>query len=93
MLSHVAADVLIMGTGGITAAGLSNTNTLVAGSERKMIEVSRRVIVVADHSKFGQQAMAHLTSLDAIDVVVSDQDLPPEYQKMLEKHSVELVLA
>lgn len=93
MLAGVAADVLVMGTGGITEAGLSNTNTLVVGSERKMIEVSRRVIVVADHSKFGRQAMAHLTSLETVDVIVTDQDVPPRFEKLLEKCGVELVLA
>jgi DeoR family fructose operon transcriptional repressor len=93
MLTRVAADVLVMGTGGITEAGLSNTNTLVVGSERKMIEVSRRVIVVADHSKFGRQAMAHLTPLETVDVIVTDQPVPPRFEKLLEKCGVELVLA
>jgi DeoR/GlpR family transcriptional regulator of sugar metabolism len=93
MLTRVAADVLVMGTGGITEAGLSNTNTLVVGSERKMIEVSRRVMVVADHSKFGRQTMAHLTPLEAVDVIVTDQELPPSFEKLLEKCGVDLVLA
>jgi DeoR/GlpR family transcriptional regulator of sugar metabolism len=93
MLTRVAADVLVMGIGGITEAGLSNTNTLVVGSERKMIEVSRRIVVVADHSKFGRQAMAHLTTLETVDTIVTDQELPPRFEKLLEKCGVELVLA
>jgi DeoR family fructose operon transcriptional repressor len=93
MLSRVAADVLVMGIGGITEAGLSNTNTLVVGSERKMIEVSRRVIVVADHSKFGRQAMAHLAPLEAVDTIVTDQNLPPRFEKLLAKYGVELIVA
>jgi DeoR/GlpR family transcriptional regulator of sugar metabolism len=93
MLTRVAADVLVMGIGGITEAGLSNTNTLVVGSERKMIEVSRRIVVVADYSKFGRQAMAHLTSLESVDTIVTDQELPPRFAKLLEKCGVELVLA
>ena len=93
MLTRVAADVLVMGTGGITEAGLSNTNTLVVGSERKMIDVSRRVIVVADNFKFGRQAMAHLTPLETVDVIVTDQELPLRFEKLLEKCGVELVVA
>ena len=57
MLAAVAADVLVMGIGGVTADGFSNNNTLVVGSERKMIDVSRKVIIVADSSKFGRPAM------------------------------------
>jgi DeoR family transcriptional regulator of aga operon len=66
---------------------------LIVGSEHKMIEVSRRVIVVADNSKFGRQAMAHLTPLENVDVIVTDQELPPRFAKLLEKCGVELVVA
>jgi DeoR family transcriptional regulator, fructose operon transcriptional repressor len=93
MLRSVAADVLIMGIGGITRAGLSNSNALIVGSERAMIEVARRVVVVADHTKFGRQAMVPLAPLDAVDVVVSDGALPSEYRQLLEQAGVELLVA
>jgi DeoR family fructose operon transcriptional repressor len=93
MLNAVRADVLIMGIGSITEAGFSNNNTLVVGSERKMIEISSRVIIVADHTKFGRGAMIPLAPLDVADVVVSDRDLSPEYRTMLESHGVGVLLA
>ena len=93
MLSGVTADLLIMGIGGVTAEGFSNTNTLVVGPERKMIEVSRKIIVVADHTKFGRRAVLHLAPLDVADVVVSDTDLADEHREMLSVHAVELLLA
>ncbi len=93
MLSHVSADLLIMGIGGITAEGFSNNNTLVVGPERKMIDCARRVVVVADNSKFGRGAVIHVASLDAADVVVSDSGMPPEYQEMLRAHNVEVLVA
>jgi DeoR family fructose operon transcriptional repressor len=89
MLQSVAADVLIMGIGGITETGLSNSNTLIVGSERKMIEVSRKVIVVADHSKFGRSAMVHLATLEQVDLVVSDQELAPKFKDLLENRGVQ----
>ena len=93
MLSAVTADLLIMGIGGITEAGFSNNNTLIVGPERKMIEVSRKVIVVTDHTKFGRGAMIPLAPLDVADIVVSDTALADEYRQMLEKHQVEVLLA
>ena len=92
MLSGVAADVLIMGIGGVTADGFSNGNSLVVGSERKMIEVARKVIVVADHTKFGRNAMIHLAPLDVADYLVSDVGLAEEYQEMLREQGVEVLL-
>lgn len=93
MLAGVAADVLIMGIGGVTDAGFSNNNSLIVGSERKMIEVSRKVVVVADHTKFGRPAMVPLAPLSAAGVVVSDTGLAPEFQEMLRGRGLTVVLA
>jgi DeoR family fructose operon transcriptional repressor len=93
MLEGVTADVLVMGIGGVTEAGFSNNNSLVVGSERKMIEVSRKVIVLADHTKFGRGAMIPLAPLDVADILVSDKDLAPGFQSLLRAHGVEVLLA
>jgi DeoR/GlpR family transcriptional regulator of sugar metabolism len=92
-LAAVAADVLIMGIGGVTGSGLTNNNALVVGSERKMIEVSRRVVIVADHTKFGRAAMFPLAPLSAAHVVVTDDGLEPRYREMIESQGIRLVLA
>jgi DeoR/GlpR family transcriptional regulator of sugar metabolism len=93
MLGNVAADILIMGMGGITANGLSNSNTLIVGSERKMLEVSQKVIVVADHTKFGRNAMVHLAPLETADFIVTDNFLGSDYHTLLRAHNVEVILA
>jgi len=93
MLSAVAADVLVMGIGGVTADGFSNNNTLLVGSERKMIEVSRKVIIVTDSSKFGRSAMTPLAPLDVADVLVSDAGLSGEHRLMLEAAGIAVVIA
>lgn len=92
VLSSVTADVLIMGIGGVTADGFSNGNSLVVGSERKMIEVARKVIIVADHTKFGRNAMIRVAPLDVADYVVSDAGLAEEYREMLRGQGVEVLL-
>jgi len=93
MLGAIRADAVIMGIGGITDAGLSNNNTLVVGSEQKMIEVASRVIIVADHTKFGRGGMIPVAPLTAAHIVVSDAELSPEYVAMLREHGIEVLLA
>ncbi len=93
MLQSVKADLLIMGIGGISRNGLSDSNSLIVGSVRKMIEVSRRVVIVADHTKFERDAMVHLAPLDEVDVVVSDHELSREHQDLLRDHGIEVLLA
>jgi DeoR/GlpR family transcriptional regulator of sugar metabolism len=93
MLGNIRADAVIMGIGSITGTGFSNNNTLVVGSEQKMIEIASRVIIVADHTKFGRGGMIPVAPLSAADVVISDKELAPEYIELLRANGVEVFLA
>jgi DeoR/GlpR family transcriptional regulator of sugar metabolism len=92
MLGAIRADAVIMGIGSVTAAGFSNNNTLVVGSEKKMIEVADRMIIVADHTKFGRGGMFPVAPLEAADVVVSDMELSREYIEMLRRYNIDVRL-
>jgi DeoR/GlpR family transcriptional regulator of sugar metabolism len=93
MLGAIRADAVIMGIGGINEAGFTNNNTLVVGSEQKMIEVASRVIVVADHTKFGRGGMIPVAPLSAAHVVVSDAGLDREHVTMLRENGIDVLLA
>jgi DeoR/GlpR family transcriptional regulator of sugar metabolism len=93
MLSAIRADMVIMGIGGVTESGFSNNNTLVVGSEKKMIEVADRLVIVADHTKFGRGAMFPVAPLEAADVVVSDSILEEDYIDLLRRHEIDIRLA
>jgi DeoR family fructose operon transcriptional repressor len=93
MLSAIRADTVIMGIGGVTESGFTNNNTLVVGSEQKMIEVAGRLIIVADHTKFGRGGMIPVAPLTAAHLVVSDAELASNYVEMLRSNGVEVLLA
>lgn len=93
MLGAIRADVLIMGIGSVTASGFSNNNTLVVGSEQKMLGVAAKTIIVADHTKFGRGGVIPVAPLSAAHVVVSDSGLAAEYVEMLRGSGVEVLLA
>jgi DeoR family fructose operon transcriptional repressor len=93
MLSAIRADTVIMGIGGVTESGFTNNNTLVVGSEQKMIEVVSRVIIVADHTKFGRGGMIPVAPLTAAHLVVSDTGLSAVHVDMLRDNGVEVLLA
>jgi DeoR family fructose operon transcriptional repressor len=93
MLGLIRADVLVMGIGSVSEAGFSNNHSLVVGSEQKMIEIAGRVIIVADHTKFGRGAMIPVAQLEAAKTVVSDSDLAWEYVELLRGKGVEVLLA
>ena len=93
VLSSVTADMLIMGIGGVTESGFSNSNTLIVGPELKMIQAARKVVIVTDHTKFGRGSVIQLAPLAEADIVVSDTGLATEYQELLKAHTVEVLLA
>ena len=93
MLHSVSADILIMGIMGVTKSGLSDSNSLIVESIRAMIQCARKVVIVADRSKFGRDAMIHVADLADIDQVVTDKDLDQESRQMLKDNGVECLLA
>src|SRR5262245_59525483 len=52
-LRKIHARRLVMSVGGITEAGLFNSNSLLVETERQMLEAADEVIVVADSGKLG----------------------------------------
>lgn len=93
MLHTVSADILIMGIRGITEAGISDCNSLIVESLRAMIKAVRKVVVVADHTKYGRDALIRVATLNEIHQVVSDKELPSNFQRVLEARNVACVLA
>ena len=63
------ADATILSARGVTASGIFNHNEQIAGINRKMMEHSDRVILIADHSKIGVTAMNRVCALDKIEAL------------------------
>lgn len=93
MLHSISADVAILGIRGISREGLSDTSALVVESIRAMMKCAQRVIIVADHTKFGRNAMIHVADLTELDQVISDRELAPEHCQLLEELGISYLLA
>jgi DeoR/GlpR family transcriptional regulator of sugar metabolism len=87
-LKNINVSRLVMGTGGVTADGLFNSNALLVETERQMIAAAERVTLVVDSSKFGQRALTHLCSLDAVDEIVTDDGVSEEWVRTLESKGI-----
>ena len=80
---------LIMSVGGITEKGLFNSNALLVETERKMMESAEEVMVVTDSSKLGHSALAHICGLDAVDRLVMDSGISPEWRDTFRQAGIE----
>ncbi|RPI91153.1 MAG: DeoR/GlpR transcriptional regulator [Planctomycetaceae bacterium] len=92
-LSQISVRRLFMSVGGITPRGLYNSNTLLADTERAMLNAAEEVIVVTDSSKLGHSALAHLCELGRVDRVVVDAGITCEWKSIIEDAGVSLTIA
>ena len=66
-------DLAFVGANGISADfGLSTPDPAEAAVKRAIVEAARRVVVVADTSKFGVESLVRFAALDEIDMLVTD---------------------
>jgi DeoR/GlpR family transcriptional regulator of sugar metabolism len=87
-------DVLFMGVHGMTEdAGLTTPNMLEAETDQALIAAAERVVVVADHTKWGVRGLSRIAPLGAADVLVSDTGLPRDARVVLGEHVERVVLA
>src|SRR5262245_46149974 len=90
MMQDVHVHQTVMSTGGITAKGLFNSNLLLAETERQMMRCADEVVVVADHTKIGKQALAFLCELSAVDTLIVDAKATEEQRQLVGAAGVRL---
>ncbi|HEY7329003.1 MAG TPA: DeoR/GlpR family DNA-binding transcription regulator [Gemmataceae bacterium] len=93
MMEDIHVHQLIMSCGGITSKGLFNSNLLLVETQRQMMRCADEVVVVADHSKVGRQALAFLCNLTDIDTLVVDNRLSAAQRELLRQNDVRLLMA
>lgn len=74
-LRGLHADVALLGTHAVTGTTLTETSLEVAAMKRAMIAAARRVIVLADGSKFGSPAFCTICEATEIGEIVTDDGI------------------
>jgi DeoR family glycerol-3-phosphate regulon repressor len=87
-------DYGIIGISGIDLDGtLLDFDYREVRAARAIIENSRKVFLVADHTKVGRNAMVRLGSIEEIDALFTDSTPPSELVEVLNRAEVELHVA
>jgi DeoR/GlpR family transcriptional regulator of sugar metabolism len=95
MIRQVNATKVFLGADGLSInLGLTTPNLEMAVIERSMIQYTRgKVIVMADHSKFGLVAGMSVAPLKHIDVLITNRKISEDFQKNLDLMGVQVVIA
>jgi DeoR/GlpR family transcriptional regulator of sugar metabolism len=93
-LQQLHLDVVFMGVHGMQErGGFTTPNLLEADLNRLFVRSALRLVVVADHTKWGVLGISTIAGLANADVVVSDEHLPAEGVAAIERSGTDLVLA
>lgn len=87
-------DQLFMGVHGVDLdAGFTTPNLLEAEMDRALISAARRVVVVADHSKWGTVGISTIAELGEVDEFICDDGLGADAQTKLCERMTRLRIA
>jgi DeoR family fructose operon transcriptional repressor len=75
-LREVCVDVAFVGTNGLSLArGLTTPDQSEAAAKRAMVAAGRRVVLLTDSTKVGDDHFHRFASVDDLDLVITDTDL------------------
>jgi len=93
-LRSLHVDVLFMGVHGMSAdAGFTTPNLLEGETDQAHLTSAERVVVIADHTKWGVRGLSRIAHLNEAHVLVTDADLPGEAHAILAEHIDEVIVA
>ncbi|MEU6820498.1 DeoR/GlpR family DNA-binding transcription regulator [Streptomyces atriruber] len=91
---EIRADVLFLAANGFSAdAGLTTPDLAEAAVKRAAIAAARRVVLLADSAKHGQEHFARFGDLADVDLLITDTGLTDDDAAAIERGGTEVVRA
>ncbi|MET9363735.1 DeoR/GlpR family DNA-binding transcription regulator [Streptomyces sp. NPDC006632] len=89
---EIRADVIFLGANGFCAAhGLTTPDLAESAVKRAAIGAARRVVLLADSTKHGQEHFARFADMADVDVLITDRGLAPEDVAVIEAAGTSVV--
>jgi DeoR/GlpR family transcriptional regulator of sugar metabolism len=87
-------DAVFLGVHGMAdGAGFTTPNLTESETNRALVEAGRRLVVLADHTKWGTVGISTIAGLNEADIVVTDDGLPEHAREILAEQVGELMIA
>jgi DeoR/GlpR family transcriptional regulator of sugar metabolism len=86
-------DLLLLGVHGISVrAGFTTPNLMEAETDRAMVGAARRLVVLADHTKWGTVGLSTIARLGDADVLITDSGLDDDARTTMTEEVGELIV-
>jgi DeoR family deoxyribose operon repressor len=94
IIKKIRTDKVFLSAGGIDEKlGLTCYHDFHVVIKRALMESSKKIILVADSSKFGTVTPSFYADLTEIDALITDSNIPEKYRSVLATLGVELIIA
>ncbi|MCX5604150.1 DeoR/GlpR family DNA-binding transcription regulator [Streptomyces phaeochromogenes] len=91
---EIRADVVFLAANGFSIEhGLTTPDLAEAAVKRAALSAARRVVLLADSAKHGQEHFARFGDLSEVDLLITDSGLSPEDATAIERGGTEVVRA
>jgi DeoR/GlpR family transcriptional regulator of sugar metabolism len=91
-LNELRVGKAIMGIRAIDLeSGLTNDYLPETQTDRKILSISREVVLVADHTKCGRTSSVFLAPLTVVNTFVTDNQAPPEFLESLRQLGIKVL--
>jgi DeoR family transcriptional regulator, aga operon transcriptional repressor len=85
---------LYLGVDGIDFEfGITTSNSMEAQLNKSMIQVVQKVIVLADHTKFGKRGFSRICALDEVDEIITDKSISPAIVEKYASQGIKITIA
>jgi DeoR/GlpR family transcriptional regulator of sugar metabolism len=91
-ISNLHVEMLFLAATALGDRGIFCGNGFDAITKRALIDVSERVVLIADSSKFQNQAMVRVCGWDAIDTIIVDSRIGDAQRRLLAQHGVKITI-
>jgi DeoR family transcriptional regulator of aga operon len=93
MLDQVNVTTVLLGCNGVDPeAGVTNINLPEAEIKKRMLRVATRKVILADGGKIGRIEVAHLCSIEEIDMVITDRSADGAIVDALRERGCEVLI-
>jgi len=82
------ADIVFLSATGITKDGITDPHPWDAKLKRVMCKNAKKIVFLMDSSKFGKISMVETTSLDEIDLLLTDSKITSKFRSELDTNGV-----
>lgn len=94
LIKKVRADKAFIAAAGIDLKlGLTTVFYFEADIKRAMVESAKKVILVADSSKFGKVSTINFAMLDEIHTIITDNGITTDMRNSIMERGIELIIA